>query len=155
MLQLIYRLRTQEKLLRDGWTDIEGSTRGPCGSKKWFCTVSLASICYRVTWKKCLHLSQNSFLKVPGKYSQSWVGESYSWVNLVSWSVVNIPQTPKRIILPWRTVGCLPLWEAYLHPFSGLRSHPKHLSNPVSKSEYKRPFWPVFDTLETDIILVP
>ena len=34
--------------------------------------------------KKCLPLSQNSFLKVPGKhFSQSWDGESY--VNLSSW----------------------------------------------------------------------
>ena len=34
-LQLIYRLCTQEKLLRDGWTgEIEGSTRHPRGPKK-------------------------------------------------------------------------------------------------------------------------
>ena len=38
---------------------------------------------------------------------------------------------------------------------SGLRSHPKPISNPVSKSEYKRPVWPVFDTLEINIIPVP
>ena len=45
--------------------------------------VSLASFCYSVTWKKCLPLSQISFLKVLGKcFSQSWVGESY--LNLTS-----------------------------------------------------------------------
>ena len=66
-------------------------------------------------------------------------------------STVNIPKTPIRIYFPWRAVGHLILWEAYI-PLSWLTSPPKPLSNPVSKSEYKRPCWPVCDTLEINII---
>ena len=51
-------------------------------TKKWFCTVSFASISYSVTWKMCLLHTQNSFLRVPAKcFPQSWVGGSYLFLS--------------------------------------------------------------------------
>ena len=51
-------------------------------TKKWFCTVSLASISYSVTWKMCLLHTQNSFLRVPAKcFPQFWVGGSYLFLS--------------------------------------------------------------------------
>ena len=88
-------------------------------TKKWFCTVSLASISYSVTWKMCLLLTQISFLRVPAKcFPQSWVGGSYLFLSFW-WCTMYLSRQQAKV--PFQIRQIRTVW---------------HFEVPIKKSNY-------------------
>ena len=90
-------------------------------TKKWFCTVSLASISYSVTWKMCLLHTQNSFLRVPAKcFPQSWVGGSYLFLSFW-WCTMYLSRQQAQV--PFQICQIRTVW---------------HFDVPMKKSNYTK-----------------